>query len=119
MTHGELFFSGSLEHISTDGGDSTLYRAEIGRDVDLYTAGLGVSYGDNFYFDDTVVYGWASFRPWDKLEVTVTALDFQSDTLWGVSSEYTFYQNAYAQLGYLNGAGVDDGIWDVSVGWKF
>jgi hypothetical protein len=62
---------------------------------------------------------WGSYKVMPQLEVTATVLDVASTTLYGVSADYNFWSGAYAQLGYFDGDNVDDGVWDISLGWRF
>jgi hypothetical protein len=118
-TQGMWFASGSVEHFDGESANGTLVHAEGGVETDLYSVGLGLSNGDDSYFDDTAVMLWGSYKVMPQLEVTATVLDVASTTLYGVSADYNFWSGAYAQLGYFDGDNVDDGVWDISLGWKF
>ncbi|MDD8023164.1 MAG: hypothetical protein PHX82_08665 [Paracoccaceae bacterium] len=114
-----LFASGSLEHFDGHAASGTLLHAEFGARTDRYEAGLGISNGDNGYFDDTVLFAWGSYKVIPALMVTASLMDLDSSTIYGVSADYTVWDHAYAQLGYVNGDTFGDAIWDISVGWKF
>lgn len=112
-----FFVAGGIEYISTDDTDDTLFRIEAGAEADLYSAGIGFS---NRNGDDPSVNAysaWASYQVLPQLDVTATLLDVEDATFWGVSADYNFWSGAYGQIGYLDTE--DDGLWDVSLGWRF
>lgn len=113
------FASASVEHFDADGHNGTLFHTEIGAKTDLYEAGIGLSNGDDGYFDDTSIMAWGSYYVMPQLALNASVLDVGSTTIYGVGADYTFWNGAYAQLGYLDSDDAFDGIWDVSLGWKF
>lgn len=112
-----LFVAGGVEVVSADGADSTLFRIEAGAEADLYTAGIGLSNQDGDSSSLNAFTAWASYQVLPELEVTATVLDVEDTTLWGLSADYNFWSGAYGQVGYLDNE--NEGIWDVSVGWRF
>lgn len=117
-TQNSFFVAGGIEHASSDDSDVTLFRIEGGAETDLYSAGIGYSAFSGDGPDDDVLSAWASYNVLPQLAVTATVADLNSTTLWGVSAEYAFWQDAYGQLGYVD-SDSSDGMWDLSLGWKF
>ena len=113
------FASASIEHFDANSADGTLFHTEIGAKTDLYEAGIGLSNGNDGYFDDTALMAWASYNVMPQLALNANVLDAGSTTVYGVSADYNFWNGAYAQLGYADSDNGFDGTWDVSLGWKF
>ncbi|MGB7321420.1 MAG: hypothetical protein WBC95_08395 [Albidovulum sp.] len=115
---GAFFATGSVERVTGLGSNATLVHAEIGASTDFYEAGLGYT-DDGDVFIDSAFMAWASIRPMDQLGLTATILDVKnSDTVYGLSGKYGFWNGAYAQLGVIDSSGFDP-IWDVALGYHF
>ena len=120
-TFGAVTLSGGAEHVEGEGDDGTNLilggKASVGPvEGGLYYSALKRP-GD--------IEAWTAYGTWRPLEpvavtgTVVTARESGDETtVYGVSADYSIWEGAYLQGGYLDGDG-ENATYDLSVGWKF
>lgn len=118
---GGFTFSMGLEDVDGIGASGTSFI--IGAEAVRHEFGGGVFYS-NVERPDTLeawtAYG--SWQPMQPLKVTGSVISARENgnesTLYGLSADYTVWEGAYVQGGWLDGDGLRSTL-DMSVGWRF
>lgn len=120
---GPVTLSGGAQHVDGDDVHSGLGYV-IGGAVQANDQLKGGLYYSKLREPDNIE-GWTLYSTWEPMQKLALTGEFikaragEDDThLYGVSAEYTVWEGAYLQGGFLDG---DDtrATYDVSVGWKF
>lgn len=99
---GQTMVMGGLEHVADAAARETRYFLGVETTVGQVSAGL--LYSGNFDFSDTTaVEVYAKYKPLEQLELAATAFNLEtgsgSDTLFGLSADYSFNQGTYLKAG--------------------
>ncbi len=120
---GAVTMSAGAEHVDGDGENG--FNLIVGGKATFGEMEGGLYYSNLQRPGD--IEAWTAYGTWRPGSVPAVAVTGSlvtareagnEDTLFGVSADYTFWQGAYVQGGYLDGDG-EKATYDVSVGWKF
>lgn len=120
---GDTTLTGALEHTVDDGDSET--RVFLGVDGKLGPVTAGLLYSGNYAFgSDAAIEAYATYKPMDELALTASALNFDagsgSNTLYGLSADYTFGSNAYVQAGVADDFDSGSGTaYNLALGLRF
>ena len=120
---GPTMVMGGIDHVAAATVRETRYFLGVETRVGPVSAGL--LYSGNFDFsDDAAVEAYAKYRPLEQLELAATALNLEtgsgSDTLFGLSADYSFSQGAYVQAGVADDfATGTDTAYNLALGLRF
>ncbi len=121
---GETLLTGALEHVSSGSQSETRYFLGVESKFGKVTAGMLYS-GNVAFNNETALHAYAKYKPLDELELTATALSIDSgsgsDTLYGVSADYSFNQGLYVQAGVVDdlGSSSTDTFYNLTLGLRF
>ena len=120
---GQTMVSGGLEHVADTTARETRYF--LGVETTLGQVSAGLLYSGNIDFSDTTaVEAYAKYKPLEQLELAATALNLAtgsgSDTLFGLSADYSFNQGAYLKAGIADDFDTGTGTaYNLALGLRF
>lgn len=120
---GQTTVMGGLERIADTTVSETRYF--LGVETKLGQVSAGLLYSGNFNFsDDAAIEAYAKYKPLEQLELAATALNLDSgsgsDTLFGLSADYSFNQGAYVQAGVADDFDPGDSTaYNLALGLRF
>ncbi|MCV2870019.1 hypothetical protein OEW28_15415 [Defluviimonas sp. WL0002] len=113
---GIYFVTGGVEFLNGSGSDANIFHVEAGAQADYYSAGIGFTTSDDVLPDATMA--WASYSALPNTDLTVSLMDVDGTTIYGLSGEWRFLNYSRVQLGVADSTD-GDAIWDASIGLRF